>query len=97
MIYDTPAKAETYLAMRKTIYLPRYTRGEGGIIKHQSHPKSTGVDAFKYKMFFCHSSSNSCNECMLVAKGIASETIPHEITNKEDDHFYTTQYNYFQF
>ena len=28
MIYDTPTKAENKLATRKTIYLPRYTRGE---------------------------------------------------------------------
>ena len=28
IIYDTPTKAENYLATRKTIYLTRYTRGE---------------------------------------------------------------------
>ena len=28
MIYDTPIKAENQLATRKTIYLPRYTKGE---------------------------------------------------------------------
>ena len=28
MIYDMPIEAENYLATRKTIYLPRYTRGE---------------------------------------------------------------------
>ena len=32
MIYDTAINAENYLATRKTIYLPRYTRGGGGII-----------------------------------------------------------------
>ena len=29
MIYDTPTKAENYLAKRKIIYLSRYTRGGG--------------------------------------------------------------------
>ena len=28
IIYDTPIKAEKYLATRKTINLPRYTRGK---------------------------------------------------------------------
>ena len=35
MIYDTPTKAENYLVTRKTIYLPRYTRGRHN--KGQAH------------------------------------------------------------
>ena len=38
MIYDTPIKAENYLATRKTMYLPRYTKGGGG---HYSKIDST--------------------------------------------------------
>ena len=35
MIYDTPIKAGKQLATRKTIYLPRYTKGGGGIYNNK--------------------------------------------------------------